>query len=127
LSEEIIITAAIMKRVQTQLNGEDIMDWKFKCTKCGREQSMSSIIKQLENGEMPKRPGLIGEGCSIMPESHCYSPTCGWISYGDTKSGLLVVQDYTKPFDRKTGENCSYMFPVPGIDMKLYHQTQLEG
>ncbi len=99
-----------------ELYGEDPLAWAFKCWSCGNIQSGNSIIKMSKEGIKSLRHGLIKKGHQLRPESECYSPTCNWVAYGLIRSGILMIQDPTKPHDLNTYTNCANIFAFAEVE-----------
>ena len=94
--------------------GKDKKTWKYKCPNCNYIQSANSVTTQMKGNVPSLRHGIVEIGDLIFPHCECYSPTCNWVAYGLFNSGILVIFDSSKPFNKDTKENCGYAFPFAG-------------
>jgi len=95
----------------TELFGEDMSDWKFKCKFCKGVQSVESIRKQVAEGIKSQRHGLLKKGDSIRPEKECYGEKCNYVAWGLIGTGIHVVSDSSKPYDVQNRENIIEVMP----------------
>lgn len=99
------------------LYGPDLENWEFKCFFCNRVQSVKSIREEQAKGILSKRYGKLNKGDEVFPEQCCYSPKCDYVSNGLLTTGVLVVNDTSKPHDEALKKNCCYVLPfAKGMD-----------
>jgi hypothetical protein len=95
-----------------KLYGKEQEKHQYKCPCCGRVQSILTLREQKKAGVPSKRYGPITTENAAYFFSECLSPNCNWVAYGLFNSGILIIEDSSKPHNEATKENCGYTFPL---------------